>query len=196
MSISRRKEEWAPIPGYEGHYLVSSWGNVKSQKKHIVYKKRGVPICRQWPEKILTLNDVEGYKVVTLSKDSRIKRLCVHRLVALVFCPNDNPVKKTIVNHKDENPSNNYFENLEWCTYSYNNKYGNRIKKIQYSLGKVIEQFTLDGIFVAYHMGCGLAEIATGIKANNIWQCCKGITKTAGGYIWKYSSKTKEEIFQ
>ena len=45
----------------------------------------------------------------------------VHRLVAYNFIPNPN--NYPIVNHKDENPSNNNVDNLEWCTYQYNSTY-------------------------------------------------------------------------
>jgi len=42
------------------------------------------------------------------------KNYSIHRLVAEKFVQNSNPEKFTIVNHKDNNPSNNIWTNLEW----------------------------------------------------------------------------------
>lgn len=51
----------------------------------------------------------------------------VHRIVAMAFL--DNPNNYPIINHKDENPSNNHVDNLEWCTYKYNTNYGTAIER-------------------------------------------------------------------
>ena len=54
----------------------------------------------------------------------------VHRAVAECFVPN--PLNLPIVNHIDENPSNNHKDNLEWCTYRYNAIYSiKHLKNIQ-----------------------------------------------------------------
>lgn len=60
-----------------------------------------------------------GYHLVTGARSHRVQ---VHRLVARNFIPNPNNLP--IINHKDENPSNNRVDNLEWCTYRYNASYG------------------------------------------------------------------------
>ena len=70
-----------------------------------------------------------GYEKVRLYDGGRNKwkAFLVHRLVAEAFIPNPHGYK--IVNHKNENRSDNSVNNLEWCTVRYNNTYGNALKK-------------------------------------------------------------------
>lgn len=66
----------------------------------------------------------------------------MHRLVAETFIPNPN--NYPCVNHKDENKLNNCIDNLEWCTYSYNNSYNNchiRIGKTQKGKSKTLIEY-------------------------------------------------------
>lgn len=55
----------------------------------------------------------------------------IHRLVAETFIPNDDPIHKTDVNHKDGNKLNNSVDNLEWISRSDNVKhaYANGLNK-------------------------------------------------------------------
>lgn len=56
----------------------------------------------------------------------------VHRLVAIHFV--GNPKKLRIVDHDDGDTLNNYYENLKWCTQSYNlSKMQEQTKKRKYS---------------------------------------------------------------
>lgn len=114
-------EEWKDIAGYEGSYQVSNTGKVKSLARFRRSKGSGIaPVA----EKLLTLNtDKDGYKEVALCKNNKLRYFRVHRLVATAFIPN--PDGLPMINHKDENPANNYVENLEWCTNSYNISYSN-----------------------------------------------------------------------
>ena len=52
-------------------------------------------------------------------------------------------------------------------------------------IGVSVQQFTKDGILLNEYNTITEASISTGIKHSNISGCCKGIRKTAGGYIWK-----------
>ena len=68
------------------------------------------------------------YKKVSLWKDGKYKHLYVSRIVAEAFIPN--PSGLPFVNHKDEDGTNNWVGNLEWCDRSYNAKYGSSQKKL------------------------------------------------------------------
>lgn len=63
----------------------------------------------------------DGYAMVKLCDNGYEKNCSVHRLVAETFLPN--PDNKKTVNHKDGNKTNNKVENLEWATYSENEKH-------------------------------------------------------------------------
>ena len=116
------KEMWKDIPGYERLYQVSNLGNVRS----LNYNRTGeIKLLKQIPDK-------GGYKTIQLCKNGKPKHCKIHRLVAMAFIPNPNNLPA--VNHKDENPSNNNVNNLEWCTIAYNNNYGTKKERLSESL--------------------------------------------------------------
>lgn len=105
------EEIWKDIDGFEGLYQVSNFGNVMS----LNYGNRG------YAKKLTPKFNNSGRLWVELLKGGKRKCMLVHRLVALAFIPNPNNFPQ--INHKDENPKNNFAFNLEWCTQSYNNHY-------------------------------------------------------------------------
>lgn len=62
----------------------------------------------------------------TSSDDREITNVLVHRIIANMFVPNPDPEHFNIVNHKNYNGDDNRKENLEWCSYSYNNSAENK----------------------------------------------------------------------
>lgn len=67
-------------------------------------------------------NDKDGYKMVGLRMYNLTRRMKrVHRLVAEAFLPNLKSLK--IVHHKDNDVTNNFYLNLEWCTNKQNLQY-------------------------------------------------------------------------
>ena len=169
------KEIWKPILNYEGLYEVSNWGRVKSLK---FGKER---ILKPGTNKY-------GYLIVILCKNGKVKSFSVHRLVAEAFLPN--PHNYPCVNHKDECKTNNNVNNLEWCTYTYNNNYGTKIERISKNRDtskyfKPILQYTLDGVFVREWKS--IAEAGrNGFNQGHITDCCRGKRKYHKDCIWKY----------
>ena len=98
-------EEWKVIEGYDFAYRVSSFGRVEGTNGLMKPYDNGY-----------------GYLIVELRKQGKKKHKRVHRLVAEAFI--ENPTLLPEVNHKDENKHNNAVTNLEWCTSSYNKRYG------------------------------------------------------------------------
>lgn len=103
------KEEvrWKPVLNYEG-YEVSELGQVRSMKRN----------------KILKAHPNKNYKYlqVALWKNSKMKLLYLHRVVAEAFI--DNPNGYNIVRHIDGDVTNNTVSNLIWAeTPNYRNQY-------------------------------------------------------------------------
>lgn len=101
-----KAEEWKQIviDDVEYDYSVSNYGRVRNDKTG----------------QFLKPYEQGRYLQVCLNKNKRRKQLQVHRLVATMFIPNDEPTVKTIVHHKDHNTRNNHVENLEWATQQFN----------------------------------------------------------------------------
>lgn len=129
-----------------------------------------------------------GYLQIKLCKNGKRKIFTIHRLVAETFIPN--PDNLLCINHKDENKENNRVENLEWCTYEYNNNYGTikqRISKANTNgkCSKPVIQFSKSGEFIREWpsmMECG----RNGFNYKSICSCCQGKLKSADGFIWRY----------
>ena len=116
--------KWKAIDGYEGLYEVSTFGQVRNAKGQIL-------------KPYLKHEKYTSYKKIALWKDGKYKHFSIHRLVAQAFIPNENNLP--IVNHKDEDGTNNLVSNLEWCDRSYNATYGNATKRLKKSIkGRII----------------------------------------------------------
>ena len=173
------EEIWRDIKGYEGKYMVSNLGRVKS----LIYKRTG-------KEEILKAYDNgHGYLFVILCKDGKDKTCRVNRLVAQAFL--ENPDNLPEVNHKDEDKTNNCVENLEWCSKLYNINYGTGRKrsaeKRAKKLSKPVFSVNKESGLIMWWQSAMEASRQTGIAQGNITQCCKGKNKSAGGHIWFYA---------
>ena len=158
------------IKDYEGLYAVTSCGKVWSYKKN----KFLTPILHS------NILNAQYYRVF-LYKAGKSTPYQVHRLVAEAYLPN--PENLPIVNHKDENKFNNCLNNLEWCTYLYNNTYGTALIRNAEKHFKKIYCEELDRTYKS------LTEASKDlhISKSHLCEVLKGTRKSVGGYSkWRY----------
>ena len=206
------KEEWKWIKGFEGLYAASNIGRIISFHKNV-------------NGKFISAKNKNGWYLTFPIIDSNGKRYTkrVHQVVAELFIgtrPNG-----FHIHHKDGNKQNNCVENLEYVSpkehhkltlkehpdmlnpmiqYNrnrYTGEYGSRdrrktIHKTRKNQGLMIEQYSLDGEFIAEFYTAKEASAATGVCSRNISQVAGKdeykpgkFRKQAGGYIWKYGQE-------
>lgn len=104
-----KPEEWKDVAGYEGIYLVSSYGRIKSlSRKQTAYGGR------EWvrPEKILKTTFDGRYFVISLAREGKRVRYYVHVLVLEAFVGSRPDGYHAC--HCDGDSRNNSLTNLRW----------------------------------------------------------------------------------
>ena len=183
-------EIWKDIPGFEGYYMVSNYGRVKSVSR-IIHNEgnRGNNKYSHYKGKMLAYGKrTKGYVGVCLTVNCKQKSFPVHRLVAMAFLPNPNNLQQ--VNHKDEDKTNNRVDNLEWCDCQYNVNCGSwRDKQSKAhtnieSCSKKVKQLDLYGRVVKIYPS--LSEAKRQTKISHIGTVANGLRERAGGYKWEF----------
>lgn len=126
------------VPGYE-EYSVTEAGVVVNTRTNKILKT--------------DLNSA-GYLRITMSVEGKVKRMTVHRIVALTYLGDSD----LVVNHKDGNKLNNHYTNLEWVSQSENRKHAFRHKLVRRPNSKLSDD--------TVHMIC--ASIERGLPAKKV----------------------------
>lgn len=112
------EEIWKDVPEFKGIYQASNIGRIKSLGREIV--RQGKLIWLK--EKIMKQHiSVDGRYKCSFNNQNCL----VHRIIALTWIPNLYNLPD--INHKDGNPLNNYYENLEWITKIDNNIHAHKM---------------------------------------------------------------------
>jgi hypothetical protein len=173
------EEIWKVINDFP-NYEVSSLGQVRNIVTGLILK----------PE-----FNSSGYYRCTLCNNLKKQTITIHKLVALCFIPNLN--NKPTVNHKDRNKINNNVNNLEWATYSEQNKHKSKSCKIPCHSLKILRICKDTDCILDSYNSLMLASIwvfsnnlSNSIKINTIKSKISLIingnnSRTAYGYKWK-----------
>lgn len=113
-------------------------------------------------------------------KDKTSIFITAHRLLALNFL--DNPNNLPTVNHLDGNKENNNISNLEWSTYSNNEKHAWDNNLNVPHITRAVIQYDIHWNVIAEYNSIIDAVNATG--ATKIREVANGNRKTSGGFRW------------
>lgn len=154
---------WKTIENTGGHYEVSNEGDIRNCHTGRVLK----------PHKCGEYYNVELAYGIN-------RWVLIHRVVAKAFVKNPN--NYPVVNHIDENKSNNNYKNLEWCTQKYNVNYGNAgLHK-----SKPVIQISSDGTYIREWDSIKEASETLGIHRELIAKVCRSERFSTHGYRWKF----------
>ena len=116
----------------------------------------------------------------TIKKDGTVRsehRMIMERILGRKLSAEE------IVHHIDGNKWNNDPSNLMILTREEHARV--HFKDINRS--KAVVQCDMDGTAIKTWPSAREAERNTHVAFQNIYKCCRGKRKTAGGYVWKYS---------
>ena len=104
--------EFVPLLNFEDDY------EILNQYPFTIRKKSNKRVLKE------SIHKVNGYVDVCLNQKSYKK----HRLIALQFLPNDDPINNDVIDHINHDKTDYHLDNLRWCSQSDNcmNKSSNR----------------------------------------------------------------------
>lgn len=185
--LNNEDEIWKSIIGYENCYEISNQGRVRSLTRESKTKKGKSKILIGQ----LLKNNTSSTGALNVCLYPYKDRRLVHRLVAEAFIPN--PENKPTVNHIDGNRKNNRLENLEWATWSENNKHAydtglnNPTKNLPIQVRPVIMKDKNDNVIRSFTSITEAAKFI-GKSISSIHGVCAKYSKckTAHGYKWEF----------
>ena len=111
-------ELWTSIPGYEGFYEISSYGNVRSLTRQVPYgrHKQAVYQGRELKQFVSA-----KYQSVKLARAGVTRTRYVHELMLLAFV-GERPFinERSEIRHLDGDKKNNRLDNLKYGTTKEN----------------------------------------------------------------------------
>lgn len=176
-------ERWWYIDGIPG-YMISDYGRVWSESTQRFLKVKPL--------------DNHGHLGVCMCVNGRRVYKYIHQLMARAFIPN--PYGLPVVRHLDDDPRNNYLDNLCWGTQKDNYEDCRRNGHVHYvtpeereiGISKMRTPIVATNIKTGeriWFRGQGEAAKMLGLQQSNIWKVMNGERRQTGGYNFEYADK-------
>ncbi len=114
-NIDLPNEIWKDVVGYDGLYMISNMGRLRSLPRLTMACSGGWFYTK---DILISQATSKGYKLAALQIDGNRQTKSVHIMVGESFVPN--PENKPYINHKNGVKSCNIYNNLEWSTQAEN----------------------------------------------------------------------------
>ena len=198
-SIRLEGEEWRDVVGFEGYYMVSSYGRAATLYRPYV-RTDG---AHHHSEQRLLKGEIHktkgrvSYLMFSFRKNGKRIHLSMHRMVATAFIPNPN--NYPCIDHIDTNGLNNHVENLRWCTQkmNMNNTITRKVHKSimdarkgvpNIKLAKAVVQLDMQGNYIKTYDSIADCD-RDGFVHAGVCRTCQGKKPQYKGYKWMYLSE-------
>lgn len=150
-------EKWSDVIGYNGLYMISTFGRVKSLFRYAKCLNGVRPIKEKIVKPFVT---PKGYIRVGLSKNGKSLNHSIHILVAKSFI--ENPFNLEGVNHNNYIKHDNYVDNLKWMTNIDNAKDAWEKDKVPYQVGFDASNvtFSREEVYDIYHSNLSVSDLS------------------------------------
>lgn len=109
-----KNNEFVPIPDYNGCYAINKMGIVKSVERKVKHYMGGHRLVR---EKYMKTHQHEcGYNTLSLNKNGERNTFSIHQLMAMTFLNHKVDGHNIVVDHINNDKSDNRIENLQLIT--------------------------------------------------------------------------------
>jgi len=204
MSMSSlHGEKWEDVRGFDGEYLVSSCGRIKSLRR---WRKTGSAGAGYYTKDRIRKQSVRRSKNhfidkynfslgISLKSDGHSISTSTARYVYYAFVePFDIDDPTFVISYKDNNGRNLHYKNLILTDRSGLRTRSFRLKRCQsrFSQDSVpVRQLTIDGKLIATYASLKEAQDKTGILFTAIAACVDGRIYQSGGFRWISPAKEK-----
>lgn len=174
------QETWKDVVGYEGLYMVSNLGRIKSIDRVVKGKRKGA--MKRKGHLMKPFSHPSGYLQIGLCKDGEINKQLLHRIVAISFLKN--PENLPEVNHKNSDRKDCSVINIEWCDKDQNMLHAKKLERFKQGGNHYRARIILDTSTGVFYESVKEAATFTRYSYGYILQMMKGVKRNTSSLIY------------